>query len=125
MGNKDSKILIVDDDEYLLDIYSVKFSEEGMEVDTAVGGEDALQKIKEGNYSVLLLDIVMPSLDGFEVLQKIEEEGLADDMSVIVLSNQGQPEDIKKAKKYNVDGYIVKANTVPSEVVKEVQKIST
>lgn len=124
MSEDKKRVLIIDDDRYLLDIYSVKFNEEGYEVDTAAGGQEALEKMDGGDYSVVLLDIVMPSMDGFEVLQKIEEKQFATNTPIIILSNQGQPDDIKKAKNYNVDGYIVKASTVPSEVVNEVAEIA-
>jgi len=120
------KILIVDDDNFLLDIYSMKFSQEGFEVLTATSGEDALEKLKnpEMNFDILLLDMVMPVMDGFTLLKQAKNQNLLEKMVVIFLTNQGQPEDIKKAEELEVDGYIVKATSIPSEVLAEVKKIA-
>lgn len=125
MENNKYKVLIIDDDKFLLDIYTVKFKENGLEVNTAVSGEDALEKLRENsNYDIILLDIVMPVMDGFAFLEKKKEEKLAPNAVIVILSNQGQVSDIDKAKKYGIHGYIVKASTIPSEVLKEVLKIA-
>jgi len=120
------KILIVDDDNFLLDIYSMKFTQEGFEVLTATSGEDALEKLKnpEMNFDILLLDMVMPVMDGLSLLRQAKNQNLLEKMVVIFLTNQGQPEDIKKAEELEVDGYIVKATSIPSEVLAEVKKIA-
>ena len=115
------KILIIDDDKFLLDVYSVKFKEFGHNILTAFGGEEALQKIKkDGSFDAIVLDIVMPEMDGFEFLASLRENKLAQKSAVIVLTNQGETKDVEKAEKFNVDGYIVKASTIPSEVLEEV-----
>ena len=121
MSANEPHILIVDDDEYLLDIYSMKFREEGVKIDTAVGGNEAIDKISSGeDYDIVLLDIIMPKVGGFEVLEQLTEEGVDVDAEIMILSNQGQPDDIKRAEDYGIDEYIVKANAVPSEVVDRV-----
>ena len=118
------KILIVDDDKFLLGMYAVKFQKENFEVLTASDGSDALTKLKEGlKPDVIILDIVMPVMDGLELLQKIRDNHLIEESLVIILSNQGQSSDIDKAKKLGADGYIVKATTIPSEVLAEVHKL--
>lgn len=117
------RILLVDDDEFLVDMYSVKFQEAGFEVDTAMDGEKGLQKVREENFDVLLLDLVMPAVDGFEVLEKLNEEELREGMKVIVLSNQGKAENIERGESLGIDGYIVKANAIPSEVLERVKNI--
>ncbi len=120
---KKYKVLIVDDDEFLLNMYSVKFAKSGLDVATSTGGEDALQKLKEGfKPDAIVLDLVMPGMDGFETLEKIRAEKLASSSVVIILTNQGQTADIERAKKLGVQGYIVKASTIPSEVFTEVMK---
>ena len=124
MKNGAKKILIVDDDKFLLDMYSVKFTEAGFEVDTAFGATEALEKLARGfSPSALLLDIVMPEMSGLELLGKIYNQKLAPNAAIIVLSNQGQPGDIEEAKKIGVDGYIIKASTIPSEVLDQVEDI--
>jgi two-component system chemotaxis response regulator CheY len=119
------KVLMVDDDKFLLDMYSVKFTEGGLQVVTALRGEDAIEKIKAG-YSpdIFMCDLVMPGMDGLELLEAIQKMNLLQKSAVIVLSNQGQQSDIDKASNLKVDGYIVKASSIPSEVFREVVKIA-
>lgn len=124
MAGEIYKILIVDDDEFLLDIYSKKFTESGMEVTAVRGGKEALNKIQEDDtYDAVLLDVLMPTFSGLDLLQALRTEGLARDTALIVLSNQGQQSDIDKADEFDVAGYIIKASTVPTEVFKEVVDI--
>ncbi len=119
--NKNIKILLVDDDEFLLDMYAVKFRNSGFGVEVARGSEEALTKLKSG-YSpdVLLLDLVMPQISGFEFLEMAKKQKLLSGCFVIILSNLGQKEDLERGKKLGVDDYVVKANFTPSEVVKKV-----
>lgn len=117
------KILIVDDDQFLLSMYASKFTKSGFEVTTVTGSAEALAKIKEGlKADIIMMDLVMPSMSGLELLQAIRKEKFLPDATVVMLTNQGQPADIEQAKKLGVDSYIVKANTIPSEVVEEVAK---
>lgn len=116
------KILIVDDDKFLLDIYSLKFVAGGYEVNTAFNGEEALTKLKASKPDVLLLDIVMPGMDGIEVLGKLKDEKIAG-FKIIILSNQSQQSDVDKATAFGVDGYIIKASATPSEVLAKVNAI--
>ncbi|MEK7147265.1 MAG: response regulator [Patescibacteria group bacterium] len=121
---KKEKVLIVDDDKFLLNMYAVKFKNHGFEVETAPGGAEALSKLQNDKApDIIILDLIMPSMDGYEFMAKIREQKLATKATIVVLTNQGQPEDIEKAKKYNIQGYIVKASTIPSEVLEEVMKI--
>jgi DNA-binding response OmpR family regulator len=114
------KVLIVDDDEFLLDMYAVKFKEAGFEVDIAQNGEAALEKVRTGNPDVVLLDVVMPKMDGFDVLRAIRKEKLAPHAEVFVLSNLGQKEDTDRGINLGAVDYIVKAHFTPSEVVARV-----
>jgi len=120
MDKQRHKILIVDDDVFLLDMYATKFKEEGFDVEIAQGGKEALYKIKEGFYpEVVLLDVVMPGMDGFEVLGTIRKDNLIPTSKIIILSNLGQKENIDKGKELGVTDYVVKAYFTPSEVVKK------
>jgi CheY-like chemotaxis protein len=124
MENIKPKVLIIDDDKFLLNMYSIKFSKNNFEVGAAASGEEAINKIKEGYIpDIILLDIVMPGMDGFEILDTLRKTNIAPDSLVIMLTNQGQISDIEKAKGFGIDGYIIKATTIPSEVVEEVTKI--
>jgi DNA-binding response OmpR family regulator len=115
------KILIIDDDSFLLDMYALKFKQSGFTVDTALGSMAALEKLKNGaTPDILLLDIVMPVMDGFELLEKLREENLVTSTLKIVLSNRGQSSDVDRAKELGAAGYIVKASCTPSEVITKV-----
>lgn len=118
------KIFIVDDDKFLLDMYTFKFKEKGFDVIQAFGSVDALSKLKGGIVpDVMLLDVVMPTMDGFELLALIKSEKLAPDAKVIVLSNLGQPGDIEKGRNLGANGYVIKASATPSEVVERVMTV--
>lgn len=120
------RVYIVDDDHFLLDLYAVKFKNAGHEVTALGSGEDLLAALrKQGNAApdVILLDLIMPGIGGIEALQTIRKEQLAKGTKVIILSNQGQASDIEKAKQLDVDGYIVKASAIPSEVFAETLRI--
>jgi len=122
--NNPKKVLIVDDDKFLLNMYALKFKKQGLEVSTATSGSEALRLFDDGfEPDVMLLDIVMPVMDGLELLAQIKQKQLAPKTVIIMLTNQGQPTDIKKAEELGVEGYIVKATTIPSEVLEEVIKI--
>lgn len=126
MEKKNIKVFIVDDDKFLLGMYSLKFANNGYDVETTVGSLAALEKLRAGaKPDILLLDIIMPYMTGLELLKTIRDEKLAPGSLVIMLTNQSQASDIETAKSLNVDGYIIKAATIPSEVLHEVEKIWT
>lgn len=121
---KKQKILIVDDDNFLLDMYVLKFTENGYEVMSSSDSKDALAKLHDGFLpDIILLDIVMPKMDGFEFLQVMNKERLGEKSVKIILSNRGQPSDIETGNTLGASGYIVKASATPSEVVKKVKEI--
>ena len=122
--NPQKKILFVDDDTFLLDMYAVKFKNNGWDVRTCDNAENAL-KVLLGGYvpDAMLVDIIMPGMDGIEFLSVVRKENLATGVALILLTNQGLPDDIARAKELNVDGYIIKATTIPSDVLRETEKI--
>lgn len=123
MTKKDTphySILLVDDDRFLLDMYSLKFKESGNTVMAEPEPEKALATLRSGPPpDIILLDIIMPNISGFDFLETLRKEHLAPDACIIVLSNQGQEEDIKRAMELGADGYIVKASAIPSEVLEK------
>lgn len=124
METESKKILIVDDDSFLLDMYALKFSESNFNVSTALGSESALEKLRGGlSPEIILLDIMMPVMNGFELLTKIREENISPDSIIIFLSNMGQPSDITQVETSGATGYIVKASSTPSEVIDKVINI--
>jgi CheY-like chemotaxis protein len=125
MTDKKYKVILVDDDKFLLNMYSMKFVKEGLDVNAFNDPIEALEKIKGGvQADIVILDVVMPVMDGIELLSKIREGKFLSNAVFIVLSNQGQQSDIDRAKEYGIHGYIVKATTIPSEVLREVLKIA-
>jgi len=123
VGQK-KKILFVDDDKFLLDMYALKFTKAGYDVRACDATEVALKVLQEGFVpDVILADIVMPGMDGLDFVLKIRDNRLATNAAIIMLTNQGASEDIAKAQTARVDGYIVKATTIPSDVLAEVEKI--
>lgn len=121
-GKKHS-LMLVDDDQFLLNMYSLKFQKSGFDVTTVSSAQEGLAKLREG-YSpdILVLDIIMPGMDGLELLEAVRKESLIPNAVVIMLTNQG--DEVERAKRLGVQGYIVKATTVPSEVVSEVARIA-
>jgi len=123
--DKKYSVFIVDDDKFLLEMYKKKFEKSGCEVELSVGSTEALDKLRGGSDpDILILDIIMPGMDGLELLQTIRKENLVKDSVVIMLTNEGNTSKIERAKELNVAGYIVKATSIPSEVVEETLKIA-
>lgn len=121
----DKKVLLVDDDRFLLDMYTLKFKESGCAVDAIADPAVAVKKLQEGfSPDLILLDVVMPTMDGFEFLEKVRADGLAKGATIVMLSNQGQQEDIDKAMKLGAAGYIIKASSIPSEVLAKALSIA-
>jgi CheY-like chemotaxis protein len=105
-------------------MYTLKFNKAGYDVKTADSTDAALRLLSSGYApDVMLADIVMPDMDGLQFVERVRKERLAPRAIIIMLTNQGSSEDIARAKKLDVNGYIVKATTIPSEVLKEVEKI--
>ena len=118
------KVLIIEDDSFLSDMYNTKFTAEGFDVTLAQDGEDGLNILDGGLVpDVILLDIVMPKMDGIEVLGKIKKMDNIKDVPVVMLTNLGQKEEIEKAMQMGAKDYLIKANFIPSEVVKKVTEI--
>lgn len=122
---KKRKILIIDDDIFLLEMYSLKFNEAGFDLDIAKSGEEAIEKLSGKEYipEVILLDILMPTLNGFEFLKKIKENHITPKTKIIILSNLSQKEEIEQGMNLGADDYIVKAHHTPTEVVEKVKAI--
>lgn len=123
MSTAKVKVLIVEDEPMLAEMYSTKFTMEGFAVEKALDGAAGLEKAKLTKPDVILLDIIMPKLDGFSVLKSLKEDPALKDLPVILLTNLGQEEDIRKGKKLGANDYFVKANHSPQEIVEKVRTI--
>lgn len=119
------RVYLTDDDRFLLDLYAVKFKNAGHTVSVFPGGEELLTELRKGGAApdAIVLDVIMPGMDGFATIEAIRKENLAQGAKIILLSNQGQTSDVEKAKSLRADGYIIKASAIPSEVLAEVVRI--
>jgi len=117
------KILIIEDDPFLSEMYSAKFIESGFETEVATDGKMGLIKVKSIQPDLILLDIVLPKMDGFEVLKKIKEDESMKDIPVVLLTNLGQKNEVEKGLSLGADEYIIKAHFTPTAVVTKVKEI--
>ncbi|PIS17542.1 MAG: response regulator [Candidatus Nealsonbacteria bacterium CG09_land_8_20_14_0_10_42_14] len=116
-------ILLVEDDPFLIDIYTTKLKETGFSVEVVDDGDEVLPKLKESLPDLLLLDIVLPHVDGWEILKKIKEDNDLAKIKIIVLSNLGQKDEVEKGMKLGATKYLIKAHYTPSEIVAEIKKL--
>lgn len=118
------KILLVDDDSFVRGMYADKFSQSGHVVDVAENGAGALLKLAQAkDYDVVMMDMVMPGMTGVELLERIKADVPDLKSKLVVLSNQGQEEEIREATEAGAHAYIIKAQTIPSEVLQKVEAI--
>ncbi|MFA6526028.1 MAG: response regulator [Candidatus Buchananbacteria bacterium] len=121
--NKTLNILIVEDDVFLADLYKTKFSLEGFKVNAAYDGEKGLEMALKNLPDIILLDLVLPKMGGFEVLAELKKNNKAKDIPVILLTNLSQKSDVEKGLKLGADDYLIKAHFMPSEVVEKIKKL--
>ncbi len=121
--NTQSHILIVEDDNFLADIYQKKFEMEGFKVSTSNNGEKALVDIKKKMPDLVLLDILLPKLDGFAVLEKLKADSATKNIPIILLTNLGQQDDVQRGLEKGAVDYLIKTHFKPSEVVDKVKKV--
>lgn len=116
-------ILLVEDDPFVIDIYTKKLKEAGFSIEAAQDGQEALKKIKEKKPDLLILDIVLPNIEGWELLREIKTDSKLKDLKVVVLSNLGQKNEVEKGIKLGAIKYFIKAHYTPTQVAKEIKKI--
>lgn len=120
-----SKILLVEDDKMLADMYVTKFSKEGIQIMKAEDGAKGLEVAKREKPDLILLDIIMPKLDGFAVLKELKKDPSMSNTHILLLTNLGQSEDVDKGKELGADDYFIKANHTPAEIVEKVKYLLT
>jgi len=123
MAPKKTKILVVEDETFLVKIYSVKLKKEGYDVTLAMDGEEAVKLAAETKPDLILLDLILPKLNGFEALEQIRKNPSIKKTPVIVLSNLGQEEDIKRAESLGATDYLIKANFSIQDVVQKIKTV--
>lgn len=119
------RILVIEDEETLRDLYVQILKQEGYEVDSAIDGDEGYKKIAKNNIDLILLDIILPKMDGLQILEKLKQEGIKITATIVLLTNLSQDLVISKALEYGVHGYMVKSDFTPDGVVAEVKRYLT
>lgn len=117
------KVLVVEDDNFLRDLLARKLGQENCQFIAAIDGENALKIMNEDKPSIVLLDLILPGIDGFEVLSKIRENPDIKDVPVVILSNLGQDSDIQRAKELGANDFLIKANFSIDEVIGKIKDL--
>lgn len=117
-----SKILVIEDDQFLRDLIVKKLTDEGFDVSQAIDGEEGSRLAKEEKPDLVLLDLILPGIDGFEVLKELKSDSEFSKTPVIILSNLGQKDDIDRGLKLGAKDYLIKAHFTPGEIVKKVKE---
>jgi len=120
-ANQKESILIVEDDKFLRELLVRKLEIAGFRISTAIDGQDGLKKIKEALPQLILLDLILPGIDGFEVLKQIKKDSQTNKIPVIILSNLGQREEVERGLQLGADDYLIKAHFTPDEIIAKIK----
>lgn len=123
MINNKVKILVVEDDKFLRDLLVRKLNEEHFNLEIAIDGNEAINKINSWMPDLILLDLIIPGIDGFEVLKRIKEVPATNKIPVVILSNLGQQEEVEKGLNLGAVDYLVKAHLTPGEIIDKIKNI--
>lgn len=116
-----SKILLIEDDKFLRELIIQKLGKGGFDVSEAPEGEAGLAKMKEETPDLVLLDLILPGIDGFEVLSRMKKDTALKSILVIILSNLGQKDDVQKGMDLGADDYLIKAHFTPGEIIEKIR----
>ena len=117
------KILIIEDDKFLRELIAKKLIKEGYDVEEAIDGEEGLKKIQEVNPDLVLLDLILPGIDGFQVLKEAKENHKTENIPVVILSNLGQKDEIEKGLNLGAVDFLIKAHFTPEEIVEKIKLV--
>ena len=122
-NKKKKKILIIEDEKFLLEIYQSRFEKEGYQVLTAINGQRGLVLAQKEKPDLIILDILMPEMNGYEVIEKLKKNSQTQEITILVLSNLGQEEEIKRGLELGADDYVIKTNLTPTELLDKVERM--
>ncbi len=125
MAEEQKTILVIEDDQFLRELISQKLSKEGFKISEAMDGEEGVKKIQQEKPNLILLDLILPGLDGFEVLSQAKQDPALSEIPVIILSNLGQKEDIERGLKMGAVDYLIKAHFTPGEIIEKIKQALT
>jgi DNA-binding response OmpR family regulator len=119
---KKGKVIIVDDDSFILGLYAEKASQKGLDVRTSLGGEKFLQMIEDVNFipDVVVMDLMMPDMSGKQVIEKVQQSGLLTNTKFIILTNVDDENTMKEMESYKVFSYLVKSTLTPNDMVDKI-----
>jgi two-component system alkaline phosphatase synthesis response regulator PhoP len=117
------KVLIVEDDSFLQGLEATKLEKKGFKVITASTGEEGMKKINEPDIDIILLDLILPDFDGFEILKKVKETEQTKNIPVIVFSNLSEEKAIDQSKELGASDFMVKSNFTLDELVKRISSL--
>lgn len=117
------KILIIEDDKFIIEPMEIIFKRSGFDVDIATDGQSGLELAKKNNPDIILLDIILPKMNGFDVLKKIRSDKKISEIPVVIVSNLAEEKDIKKGMQLGAFFYVVKSRLDVRELVKKVNKL--
>lgn len=117
------KILIIEDDTFLSEMYATKLTQAGYQVEVADEGQKGIEKAKASQPDLILLDIVLPKMDGFEMLKLVKEDNQLKNIPVILLTNLGQKSEVEKGLSLGASAYIIKAHYTPAAVVAKIKEV--
>lgn len=123
MSNIKKTILLIEDDEFLAELYATKLNLEGFEVTLALDGKKGLRLAKEKKPDLILLDIILPEIDGFQLLKIFKSDNKMKRTPIILLTNLSQKDEVQKGLELGADDYLIKAHFMPSEVVKKIKQL--
>jgi two-component system phosphate regulon response regulator PhoB len=116
-------ILVVEDDQYLRELYQLQFEQNGIAVTVAAGGKEALAKVKSIHFDAILLDIMMPDLTGIDVIKVLKQDPATKNIPVIFLTNMGQENIVKEGMALGAIAYLIKSSYLPDQLIKKVTEI--
>lgn len=117
------KILLIEDDEFIRDLYVELLQDEGFAVDVAVDGEEGYNKMYAGGYDLVLLDIIMPKMDATQILKKLQDNPPSKkNRHIIFMTNLGQENIVKNGRNYGVEDYLIKSDLTPDQFLHKISK---
>ncbi|MGD8744245.1 MAG: response regulator [Candidatus Woesebacteria bacterium] len=116
------KLLLIEDDVMLVNMYKAKFVNEGYEIESATDGKNGLALVPQVNPDLVILDLMLPRLSGIEVLEELKKDEKLKNIPVVVLTNLSEEKETQKALELGADGYLVKADLTPSQLVEKIKE---
>ena len=123
MADQKYTVALIEDDPLIAEMYTTKFTKEGFAIQHAVDGAAGLELVKKIQPDIILLDIIMPKMDGFQVLKQLRDDAAFAKTPVVMLTNLGQEEDVQKGRELGATDYFIKTNFTPAAIVDKVKTL--